>query len=86
MVAQNAAIFTGVFVSCLAKKLGESTLINIKAGMAKAYIFNALDVATISDSINAPYPNNVDITKWDKYISATEEGREKNIINKIALS
>ncbi len=63
IVAQNAAILTGVFVLCLAKKLGERTLLIIKAGMAKAYLFNALDVATISDSINAPYPNNVDMTK-----------------------
>ena len=53
--------------------------------MARAYIFNALDVATISDSINAPYPNNVVITKWDKYISATDEGIEKKIVSKIAL-
>ena len=47
--AEIAAIKTGVFVSFLAKKLGESIFIIIKAGIAIAYIFKALAVAKISD-------------------------------------
>ena len=84
--AQKAAILTGVFVSFLAKKLGKRTLIIINAGIARAYTFNALEVAIISDSIKTPYPNSVVITRLDKKIRATAEGSENRIANKIALS
>ena len=54
ITAQSVPIKTGVLVSFLAKKLGESTFIIIKAGIAMAYIFKALDVAITSDLIKTP--------------------------------